>query len=283
MVTIWCTHTQHACRLQALVALSLPVPPALFPCLSACPTHCNMRARRYVIANVNSFRTNTFLPTSLVRRQLDRILKRLFPTRRSSAARKRLSAQQRLVTALGAWMQVAGWPRRARDALDDDACASLSSTRPSVASSSLPAPSASVAAASVVASAVQTASAVHVEKVHTSLRFFSVHVPTPTPPHMLATSAREEIVKWQAQWQHVSPEVRQSVDGSDRRLSRCRLPAGLAGARVVSGWVGGTGWKWVSGDVALDGRGQVRGGSVGWVGLMRVCTSLCECRQSVCG
>jgi hypothetical protein len=119
--------------------------------------------------------------------------------------------------------------------------------------------------------------------VHTSLRFFSVHVPTPTPLHMLATSAREEIDKWQAQWQHVSPEVRQSVDGSDRRLSRSRLPAGLAGARVVSGLVGGTGWKWVSGDVALDGSGQVRGGSVGCAGLMRVCTSQCECRQSVCG
>jgi hypothetical protein len=202
-----------------------------------------------MIANVNSFRTNTFSPTSLVRRHLDRVLKRLFPTRRSSAARKRLRAEQRLVTALGAWMQVAGWPRHA---LDDDACASLSSTHLSVASSlSLPVPS-----ASVVSSAVQ------VETVHTSLRFFSVHVPTPTPLHMLATSAREEIDKWQAQWQHVSPEVRQSVDGSDRRLSRSRLPAGLAGARVVSGLVGGTGWKWVSGDVALDGSGQVRGGSV---------------------
>ena len=199
-----------------------------------------MRARRYVIANVNSFRTNTFLPTSLVRRQLDRVLRRLFPTRRSSAARKRLSAQQRLVTALGAWMQVAGWPRRA---LDDDACASLSSTHLSVASSSsLPAPSASAPSASVASSAVQ------VETVHTSLRFFSVHVPTPTPPHTLAISARGEIVKWQAQWQRVTPEVRQSFDGSERLLLRWRLPAGLARARVVSGWVGGTGRKPASGD-----------------------------------
>ncbi len=196
-------------------------------------------ARRYVIANVNSFRTNTVLPSSVVRRQLDRVLKRLFPTRRSSAARKHLNAQQRLVTALGAWMQVAGWPRRAGDA---DACASLSTKHPSVASSSLPAPSASVAAAYVAAPAVQ------VETVHTSLRFFSVHVPTPTPPRTLATSARGEFVKWQAQWQHVSPEVRQSVDESQRIPSRSRLPAGLTRARVVSGCVDGTGRKRVSGD-----------------------------------
>jgi hypothetical protein len=190
------------------------VSPSFFRCIAYLP-HVLHHTRRYVIANVNSFRTNTFLPTSLVRRQLDRVLKRLFPTRRSSAARKYLGTQQRLVTALGAWMQVAGWPRR-RGALDhdaNDACASLSSTRPSVAWSSLPAPSASVAAASLAASAVQ------VETVHTSLRFFSVHVPTPTPPRSLATSARGEIVKWQAQWQHVSPEVRQSVNGSERILS----------------------------------------------------------------
>ena len=196
--------------------------------LHACPTHGDTHvrhARRYVIANVNSFRTSTFLPTSLVRRQLDRVLKRLFPTRRSSAARKHLSAQQRLVTALGAWMQVAGWPRRAGDACDNDACASLSSTHLFVASSSLPAPSASVAAASVAASAVQ------VETVHTSLRFFSVHVPTPTPPHTLATAARAEIVKWQAQWQHVSPEVRH--DGCERILSRSRWLGGLHVGWVV--------------------------------------------------
>ena len=216
------------------------VSPSVSLCI-ACLPHALRLARRYVIANVNSFRTNTFLPTSLVRRQLDRVLRRLFPTRRSSAARKRLSAQQRLVTALGAWLQVAGWPRRAGDALENDACASLSATHLSLASS-LPAPSASVAAASVVASAVQ------VETVHTSLRFFSVHVPTPTPPHTLAISARGEIVKWQAQWQHVTPEVRQSFDGSERLLLRWRLPAGLARARVVSGWVGGTGRKPASGD-----------------------------------
>ncbi len=180
------------------------VSPSIFLYIARLP-HALQHARRYVIANVNSFRTNTFFPTSMVRRQLDRVLKRLFPTRRSSAVRKHLSAHQRLVTALGAWMQVAGWPRRA-GAFDNDACASLSSTLASVASSSSPAPSA--VAASVVASAVQ------VETVHTSLRFFSVPVPTPTPPHTLATSARGETVKWEAQWQHVSPEVRQSVDGN---------------------------------------------------------------------
>ncbi len=158
--------------------------------------HALQHARRYVVAKVNSFRTNTFLPTSGVRRQLDRVLKRFFPTRRSSAVRKRLSAQQRLVTALGAWMQVAGWPRRA----GDDACASLSSTHPSVASSLL-APLASVAAASVAAPAVQ------VDTVHTFLRFLSVHVPTPTPLRTIATGAPGDIVKWQAQWQ-LSQEVR---------------------------------------------------------------------------
>ncbi len=227
------------------------VSPSAFRCIAYLP-HALQHARRYVIANVNSFRTNTFLPTSVVRRQLDRVLKRLFPTRRSSAVRKHFSAQQRLVTALGAWMQVAGWPRRAGDALDNDAndtCASLSSTHLSVASPSpLSAPSALVVqvATHLATSAVQAASAVQVEKVHTSLRFFSVHVPTPTPRQMLATSAREEIVKWQAQWQHVSAEVRQSLDGSERRISRSRLPGGLARARVVSGWVGGAEWKWVS-------------------------------------
>ncbi len=202
-----------------------------------------------MIANVNLFRTNTFLLTSLVRRQLDRVLKRLFPTRCSSAARKRLSAQQRLVTALGAWMQVAGWPRRA---LDDDACTSLSSTHLSVAlSSSLPAPSASVAS-----------SAVQVETVHTSLWFFSVHVPTPMPPHTLATSARGEIVKWQAQWQHVSPEVRHSVDGSERILSCARLPAGLARAH----------WR-VGGCLAAVDEILCRGGRKRQEGGVDVCVS----------
>jgi hypothetical protein len=120
----------------------------------------------------------------------------------------------------------------------------------------LPAPSASAPSASVASSAVQ------VETVHTSLRFFSVHVPTPTPPHSLATSARGEIVKWQAQWQHVSPEVRQSVGGSERVLLRSRLPAGLARARWRVGSVGGN-----------VGRKRQQGGVVnssGCVGLMGV-------------
>ena len=58
------------------------VSPSVSLCI-ACLPHALRHARRYVIANVNSFRTNTFLPTSLVRRQLDRVLRRLFPTRRS--------------------------------------------------------------------------------------------------------------------------------------------------------------------------------------------------------
>ncbi len=63
---------------------------------------------RYMITNIHSLRTNTAMPTSLVRRQLDWVLKRMFPNRRSSAAQRHLSAQEQLVLALGKWMMLAG-------------------------------------------------------------------------------------------------------------------------------------------------------------------------------
>jgi hypothetical protein len=205
---------------------------------------------RYMITNIHSLRTNTAMPTSLVRRQLDRVLKRLFPNRRSSAEQQHLSAQEQLVLALGKWMMLAGQRTTtsspaaaaagatsgdgggsggdgggAPRGVSDGSAASLlrlstidleehndgSMSSRSPTSSSSSSSSTTMTTMTTAAAAGSTTTRLHLNSIQTSLKLFSVKVNTPTSPDNLVRTTADELAQSQGKLHEVPSEVRSSV------------------------------------------------------------------------